>query len=450
MVKKWTFILFFCIFLSSKISQVNAIDIDTNPDYIYYITGNVTVGEYDLYYGTAQHRIEKEYSALIIMKYHSDDSLYRVVIIDEGYNENTVFIGCFEDGSFGVVIEKFQYDYSIMGYVLSSTEIHKYDLHGNYVNRISYKEKFKAFNNHGYKIILSLDSSYHNDKVIDCELKETEIVEEYVTTDSFFYQFQGECIINGQRVDEINIDEVGYHLITISKYKYHQTLSVLILPKTNGFEKNGVYQGSVSIFINAKLYLDEEEIESDITISEAGYHTLKIEGAGGYTDVYDFTVNPIVQGVEDNGEYLSGVYIDISSGQTYLNSTDYLNNSLIAKPGRYILDILGANEYKYTISFTIFPSVINLENEGVYDPGYCLNFIGEGKLNGILVESGTSLIAGDYQFELLFEGEVYQQYSFKVIDSSNAFVHTPLKIPYLEIVLGIISLIGLFLVFRKK
>lgn len=430
--------------------KVNALDIGTNPDYIYFISGNLSIGEYDLYYGTAQHRIKGEYSALIIMKYHSDDSLYRIVIIDEGYNENTVFIGCFEDGSFGVVIEKFQFDYSIMDYILTSTEIHKYDVFGNYVARISFKEKFKAFNNHGFKIILSRDSGYLNDIVIDSELKESDIQKDIVTDDTFVYQFQGECLINGQSEDEINIDEVGYHIITISKYKYKHTFSVLMLPKMNGIEKNGIYFGSVTVNINAKIYIDGEEADSIIAISEAGYHTLEIEGAGGYTDIYDFTIMPIIMGVEDKGEYHNGVYIDISAGQPFLNSSAYQNNSLVAKPGKYQLDVLGTNDFRYTVSFTIYPSVINLKNEGVYAPDYCLNFIGDGKLNGSPIESGTRLGTGDYLFELWFEGEVYQQYSFKINEPIVDKIQSPVKIPYLEIILGIISLIGLFLVFRKK
>ena len=112
--------------------------------------------------------------------------------------------------------------------------------------------------------------------------------------------------------------------------------------------------------------------------------------------------------------------------------------------------IIGVNDYRKTLHFTIYPSVINLSQNGIYDGGYRLNFIGEGRLNGQIIEPGFELEPGTYHFELWFEESIYAQYEFEVQSQTEEFNHETIKIPFLEIALGIFSLVGLFLVFRKK
>lgn len=452
MIKKWIIVSFACVslFCMRSMITVNAVDYGYNPDYIYYITGDYTYGDYDFYYGAAKHRIKGDFSALVIMKYHQTDTLYRTLIIDEGYNENTTFVGFLSEGTFGVVIEKFRFDYEIMDYQFFSTEILKYDIYGNYVTRVTYPDKFRGFNNHNYKIILSLDNAYENDIIIDNDLTETSLTNEYITQQPFRYQFQGECNVNGVPVIDLYLDEVGYYEIEISRRKYNYSFNVTVRPSLLGIEDNGEYVGSIKINSNGVLRLNGEIIDNEAVISEAGNHTLLIEGVNDYFETYHFTIIPCIKGVINNGEYQKGVYIEVSSGQPFLNGISYENNSLIAKPGKYSLEINGINDYRYNLNFTVLPSVINLENNYSYELGYCLNFIGEGKLNGKVVESGIFLDPGDYVFELWFENEIFQTYSFSVNGIDDEKAHQPLKIPYLEIILGVISLVGIFLVFKKK
>ena len=450
MVKKIGLLLSLSFFLSIAYKQVEAVDYGFNQDYIYYITGDGSEGEFDFYYGTAKHRVQGEFSALVVMKYHETDTLYRTIIVDDGLNENTTFIGFFEDGSFGVVIERFQFDYTIMDYMFVSTDICKYDNYGNYTNRISYKEKFGGYNNHGNKIILSREGNNTSDIVLDINLNVVNLLDKYETKQPFLYQYQGLATINGENVEDICLDEVGHYEITISRNHYHYNFEVIVLPSIIGLDNNGEYLQSIMINSNGKLKLDGEIIEAMTSVTEVGHHTLTIEGEGGYLASYDFTIIPMISGVEDKGEYLNGVYIEFSDGQAYLNSVSYVNNTLIARPGTYKLEIIGVNDYRYSINFSILPSVMNLENQGKYETGFILNFIGEGKLNGNEVESGMVMEPGEHCFELWFEGSVYQQYSFTITETSSQTNHEQLKIPYLEIILGIISLVGGFLIFRKK
>jgi len=450
MNRKIGLLVFLVILLIAKIRMVQATDFGSHPDYIYYITGSGTYGEYDFYYGSAQHRDSGDFNGLVIMKHHESDTMYRTIMIDEGYRESVAFVGFFEEGSFGVAMVKFDFNYSVMAYELQSTEIMKYDIFGNYVDRVIFNETFKAFNNHGYLIILSKDAMYQSDIVLNSQLEEIQLNSERESTGDFSYQFQGTCTINGESNDDIYLVEPGNYEIVINRLKYHFILHIIIKSDVQGIINEGIYIGKTTINAKGELFLDDNTYLSGTEINEVGYHTLRIIGVGELIEDYYFTIEPHVSGIEDNGEYISGVYIDIPNAIAYLNMTPYENNTLIARPGKYVLTIMGVNEYRSTLNFTIFPSVVNLENNGNYQAEYRLNFIGEGRLNGEIIQSGSVLNEGVYDFELWFENTLFRQYHFTVIENTDEIVHETLKIPFLEIILGIFSLVGLFLVFRKK
>jgi len=450
MVRKLGLVFLFMMLLMVRIKMVQAIDYGSHPDYIYYITGNSTYGEYDFYYGSAQQRETGDFNGLIIMKYHENDTMYRTIMIDEGYRESVSFVGFFEEGSFGVAMVKFEFNYVTMDYELQTTEVLKYDIFGNYVDRVVYNEAFKAFNNHGHMIILSKDTLFQPDIVINSQLETTQLSADIESSDVFNYQFQGTCTINGESSETINITNPGYYEIVINRSKYHFIFHLTQSSDVQGVIDAGFYNGKTTIEANGNLILDDNLYHSGTEIQEVGNHTLRIIGMNDYLEEYHFTIEPDISGIEAGGEYISGIYINIPNAIAYVNQMPYENNSLIAMPGRYELTIVGVNDYRSTLNFTIFPSVVNLENNRSYDVGYLLNFIGEGKLNGEIIQSGIGLTEGDYDFELWFENTVFDQYHFTIIGSVDEIEHETLKIPYIEIILGIFSLVGLFLVFRKK
>lgn len=450
MVRKIGMIIIIMISILILSKDIYATDYGVHPDYTYYITGSSTFGEYDFYYGSAQNKATKDFNGLIVMKYHENDTLYRTIMIDEGYSESVSFVGFFEDGSFGVAIVKFSFNYSIMEFELYSTEILKYDVFGNYVDRIIYHQAFKAFNNHGYLMVLSNDDTYQTDIVINSQLEIIEINPTIEANGNFTYQFQGKCKINGEYQDKIELTTPGNYEIIIEKFRYSYVMNLTLKSDVEGVENNGVYIGKTAVHANGLLFLNEEPYVSGTDILEIGNHRIRIEGIGDYVEEYQFIIDPIISGVEANKEYSTGVYINVPNSTLYLNKEIYENNSLVARPGRYELTIIGVNEYRKTLNFTIYPSVINLTNNGVYDFGYRLNFIGDGRLNGQIVEPGLELKAGIYHFELWFDEGVYAQYDFEILSLIEENNHETIKIPFLEIVLGVFSLVGLFLVFRKK
>lgn len=431
-------------------NHVFATDFGVHPDHTYYITGSSTFGVYDFYYGSAKDKTTGDFSGLIIMKYHENDNLYRTILIDEGYSENVAFISFFEDGSFGVVVTKFILNYTIMDFEFFTTEIYKYDVFGNFVDKIVFHQAFKAFNNHGYNIILSNDETYQTDIVINNQLEIININPTVESIGSFIYQFQGECTINGDSFEVIEISTPGYYEIIIQKFRYSYVINLTLKSTIEGVVNEGIYLGKTTIQANGSLYLNDEPYISGTEIFEVGNHTLRIEGVGDYVEEYHFVIEPMISGVEEDGEYRAGIYIDIPNTTLYLNKELYENNSLVAKPGRHELSIIGLNDYRKILHFTLLPSVLNLTNNGIYDEGYRLNFIGEGRLNGQIVDPGFELEPGKYHFELWFEESVYAQYDFEVQSQTEENNHETIKIPFLEIALGIFSLVGLFLVFRKK
>ena len=181
------------------------------------------------------------------------------------------------------------------------------------------------------------------------------------------------------------------------------------------------------------------------------HHVLRIEGINGYAKEIRFTITPEVSGITDGGIYDAGVRIEIEGVQMTLNGEDYQSQNLIAEPGRYELIISGVNDYEEKYFFTLLPSVVNLTDGDIFTGQYILNFIGTGMLDGRMVEPGTTLTeAKDYIFELWFEDSLYASYHFSVLSTESVESLDPVRIPYLEMALGVVSLIGLFLVIRKK
>lgn len=450
MVRKLCMMIGISVILTLFCSDVLAIDFGVHPDHTYYIIGSYSSGDHDFYYGSAENRATGDFNGLVIMKHRDNDTMYRTIMIDEGYSENVVFVGFFEDGSFGVVVTKYIFNYTTLEFDLFSTEILKYDVYGNYVDRIIFNQKYSAYNNHGYFMILSKDTTYQNDIILNSQLEVVELDPLVEAVGNFTYQFQGKCQINGEISDKIDLSVPGYYDIVIEKFRYSYQFNLTLKSDIDGIENDGIYLGNTIVRSNGSLYLNNELYVSDTMITDVGYHTLRVEGVGEYVEEYHFVIEPVITGVIHQGEYTSSVYINVPNSILYLNNILYENNTLIARPGRYELTILGVNEYRRTVDFTIYPSVVNLVNNHVYDENYRLNFIGEGRLNGQIIETGLELEGGVYHFELWFEDLLFAQYDFEVLSKVDEDTHETIKIPFLEIALGIFSLVGLFLVFRKK
>lgn len=437
--------------LAFGINSVLATDFGDHPDDLYYILGSQTQGDYDYYYGSAQNHVTKVSSGLLIIKNHDSDTLFRTVLMQEGYQESFSFMGFFENETLGIVSVKFKFDYGLMKYVLKYTEILQFDLYGNYLDRISFEEKFSAYNNHGHLMILSRDATYDADVAIDSALELVEIPTMIDAIETFKYQYIGDASVNGTTVDGVDLMDPGNYHIEIARGMYKFAFDVTLDPLIMGIVESGIYPKEVSVVSLGTLFLNDVNYLSGTVISTCGHHVLRIEGINGYTKEIRFTVTPEVSGITEGGLYDAGVHIDAEGVMMTLNGENYQNNSLIAEPGRYELVVSGVNGYVEQYHFTLLPSVVNLSDGDIFTGQYILNFIGSGMLDGRTVEPGTTLTeAKEYVFELWFEESLYMRYHFTLLSSEAVDTLVPVRIPYLEMALGVVSLIGLFLVIRKK
>lgn len=194
------------------------------------------------------------------------------------------------------------------------------------------------------------------------------------------------------------IDTVGYNILKIyGANGYLEEIQFTILPEVTGVVNGGVYMGSqkVQIIGNTELItLNELECPSNLTISIVGYNVLKVKGVNGYEETIEFTVLPIVLGVEEGGVYQGEVTPIVSDGIDGL----FFNNSLISSGtkineiGNNQLKIIGVNGYEETISFVIEPVMINY-NTGEFDASFTPSFIGKGQylLNNELYLIGSPI-----------------------------------------------------------
>jgi hypothetical protein len=433
------------------IESVLATDFGDHPDDLYYILGTQTQGDYDYYYGSAQNHVTKVSSGLLIIKNHDSDTLFRTVLVQEGYQESFSFMGFFENETLGIVSVKFKFDYGLMKYVLKYTEILQFDLYGNYLDRISFEEKFTAYNNHGHLMILSRDAAYAPDVVINSFLEMTQMPATIDALGIFEYQYIGEASVNGAEVDSIDLKEPGNYHIEITRGMYQFGFDVILDPLIAGIEEKGIYPKEASVVASGTLFLNDADYPSGTVITTCGHHVLRIEGINGYNLEIRFTITPEVSGVTEGGVYDAGVYIKAEGVLMKLNGEDYQSQSLIDRPGRYELTVSGVNGYVEQYHFTLLPRVVNLTDGDIFTGQYILNFIGTGMLDGRMVEPGTTLTeAKEYIFELWFEESLYGRYRFTLLSAEAVDPSVPIRIPYLEMALGVISLIGLFLVIRKK
>jgi len=426
-------------------------DFGDHPNHIYYINGYTTNGVFDYYYGTAENRTSGSKEGLLVIKNTASDTLFRTMLFDEGYRESFRFLMFFNNETIGIVAMKFGINPQTITYELQYTEVLQYDLYGNYIARLGFEEAMTTCSSHGNLLILSKDTTYGPDYVIDETLSLVELVDEVEATGSFQYPYFGQATINGESVDAIDLREPGIYEIIITQWRYLYTFHVTLHPDLLGLTEGGNYTGSVSIIAKGTLSIDDEPYLSGMIYDTVGYHVLTIEGLNGYVQHTAFTVHPFVRGVSDGGTYTGGVYIQVVGAILSLNDTPYTSNSLIARPGEYTLTIQGSNAYQEDIHFVINPSVTNLSEGDVVTSPFILNFIGEAVLNGNPVEPGTSLTeAGDYILQLMVDDVVFATIHFQVIAETNPSKWGSLKIPYLELGLGILSLIGLFIIIRKK
>ncbi len=162
---------------------------------------------------------------------------------------------------------------------------------------------------------------------------------------------------------------IGIHeLQVIGSNGYTNSYEITVIPKLNGVEHNGIYGEQVSVTtLNGTFYIDGVAYKTGDVIKSVGNHTLTMKGSGDYTYSMTFTVTPKVLGIEEGGSYSSSVTWDIPADCTAtLDGASVNVHSSTQKIGHHTMVIEGANGYQTSIDFTVTES-LNITDGNVYD-----------------------------------------------------------------------------------
>ncbi len=372
-------------------------------------------------------------------------------LYDDGLDETFVYFAILAADRFALVSETRGIAEEGLVSEIERTDVVLFDDTGTILDVLILDGRMAAYNNHGYRLILSATSAMRPDFILDDALMEGPAPPENVTViGPFLYQFRGFAAVDGVPAHEIRLTLPGSYAIKIVNGAYEYAFMLHIDPGLAGIEADGEYDRPVTIMAGGDLTLDGTVFVSGTTVAEPGFHEFIIAGANGFSERIAFVIHPFVANVSEGLQTASSLRIFSNAGSLTLDDQPYVSGDLVSAPGNHVLIAYGVNGYMKTISFLILPSVTGIENGGVYVGSAAFSVNGTAVLDGITV-SGALVVktVGDHELVLFLNGETYATILFSVTAEPVAASWWQ-SFPFLETGLGILALIGFFLIFRKK
>ncbi|MBO5906621.1 MAG: DUF5011 domain-containing protein [Clostridia bacterium] len=230
-------------------------------------------------------------------------------------------------------------------------------------------------------------------------------------------------ILNGEEIENHTIiNLVGNYTLVVKgangyTNEYNFTIGLNLKNVANG----GVYDSTIAPTVNANtIYLNGEAFVSGTSVSNVGYHSMRIEGVGGYIHEIAFTIDAKVEGVTHNTIYTTGICPKIDSAQILLNGQRYTPGTVISLVGYHKLQIIGLNGYEKTISFTIKDNVQGITNGATYQANVTPTFNNGTTvtLDGTTFTSGTPILSsniGIHKLKIVGVGGYEKEYVFTII-----------------------------------
>lgn len=229
--------------------------------------------------------------------------------------------------------------------------------------------------------------------------------------------------LNGVAVSNLTeVNLVGnYTLVVSGTNGYTNEYNFTIGLNLKNVENEGVYNSAIAPIANAEtIYLNGVPFTSGETVSNVGYHSMRIEGVGGYVHEISFTINVRIDGVK-NGEYYQGaVCPSINSDQILLNGNPYESGTVISTIGYYKIKIMGVGGYEKELSFTISDNLQGLTNGATYQENVTpiFNSATTVTLDGATFTSGTPILSsniGIHKLKFVGVGGYEKEYVFTII-----------------------------------
>ena len=196
----------------------------------------------------------------------------------------------------------------------------------------------------------------------------TKILPDIYLNNTNTFQDENTYILLDGKPYELNtvIDTVGYHTLEVNGIGgYKKEYNFIVIPNISNIQNEGIYSGSnTPVIDNCDLILDGQAYISGTPIIAVGNHTLEMLGVNGYTLSYDFTITPI--GVENYSDqvFYKEVKVDsIDNATLYLDGELY-NKETIRALGYHTIKIEGTNGYEQSFNFTITEDPILKDIDG--------------------------------------------------------------------------------------
>lgn len=220
------------------------------------------------------------------------------------------------------------------------------------------------------------------------------IVDGGVYDGSIIVDVQGaDVTINGESYSYGDVfNTPGQSTMVISgENDYEEAIHFTINLVVNNLENNGHYTGEVTpTFSGGTIMLNGTSYVSGTKIDKVGNYILTVTGANGFSQTYNFVVEPNELNVTENAEYETGVIPAVADAVMTLNGTSYVSGTAVNTSGNYIFEIVGENGYHKTIHFSLKAGA-NVVDNAVYEGPILLKFVGAATLNGNDVDSGTTI-----------------------------------------------------------
>jgi hypothetical protein len=246
--------------------------------------------------------------------------------------------------------------------------------------------------------------------------------------------------------------EVGnYQLVWTTRSGFSFTLPVIVHPRIHGLPEGGETTAPFRLYSEGQITLNGQPFQTGSLVNLPGNHQFIILGAYGYRQEINVVFHPYVLGLPETGITSKTIRIYANAPMT-LNGMEYRSGTPIVESNRYELNITAANGYSTTHTFLLAPSVIGVIDGMVYDSPLDLTINGVGLLNGVFVE-GSFRVAqnGEYELALMVEDQVISRLRFTVSIPLEQDVEKSFEpVSFLQIGLGMLALVGLFLVLKKR
>lgn len=348
------------------------------------------------------------------------------------------------------------------------TQVHdQFILYGS-THRIGYPTYYDAFfivldangavvsrQSHDYNDLEEIKGVYLLDEILIFHTeKSTDDGIEFIIVDNYFTSYD----LNYDLIDEMKIGSKIRQIYSDGNYVFfnydvntsldggiRDDLSILLSTDLINIENNEVFINDIYIEFLNDARLNNEVIQNSIYIDYPGNYKLVHNNIE-----YNFIVEPLISGIEDNKSYIAGVTPVISAGNTLLNNDVFISGTTIDYPGNYELLVNGVNGYIETYNFVITSDMKGMINNHTYSEPVEISFNGEGYLNNQFVTSPIEVNdVGEYILKIRGENNYLETYYFQ-IGSDTSEMNMLDFIQKFDIYILVIVLISGGVILKKK